>query len=462
MLVRRDIWTLSDEDPWHPIILAYANAVGVLQRRPPNDPTSWTYQAARHAGGQVPGGTNQQCQHRSWFFLPWHRMYLWRFEQILLSVMPQVNGPDDFALPYWNYARSPQTACLPPAFREPTLPGGNQPNPLFVDPRDQAGRMNGGLPLSPEVVSAEKAFQAPRFEAGARLGFGGGQAARAHSGASSGQLERTPHNDIHNQVGGLMRNATTAALDPIFWLHHANIDRLWVQWRSAPRNGDHPTSQAWKDEAFEFHDSSGTLAPPTKVHEVEQTDAVLGYRYDDQVGAVVDSDAGDAGDREFEPEALEPPQLAGSSDQGLELRGGRASVRVTVPVETRDAVERAVETQRVVSVRVEYVEAVANPETVYGVYLQGPEGDPVHVGNLSLFGIELWNDLNRDEHGENGFQFEYDVTQEVEDLAARGQWSTDAIDVIFEPLGGEPTALADQTERTVEPVRIGRVSLFVG
>ncbi len=124
--------------------------------------------------------------------------------------------------------------------------------------------------------------------------------------------------------------------------------------------------------------------------------------------------------------------------------------------------ERAVETQRVVSVRVEYVEAEANPETVYGVYLQGPEGDPVHVGNLSLFGIELWNDLNRDEHGENGFQFEYDVTQEVEDLAARGQWSTDAIDVIFEPLGGEPTALADQTERTVEPVRIGRVSLFVG
>jgi tyrosinase len=386
-------------------------------------------------------------------------MYLWRFEQILVSVMPEVEGPDDFALPYWNYARSTRAACLPPAFREPKLPGGVEDNPLFVDPRDQAGRMNGGLPLSPEVVSADRAFRAPRFEAAARLGFGGGEPARAHFGGSSGQLERTPHNDIHNQVGGLMLDPRTAALDPIFWLHHANIDRLWVQWRSAPRNGDHPSTQFWKDEAFEFHDSAGTLAPPIKVHQVEQTDALLGYRYDDQVEAIVDSDASD---REFEPEAIEPPQLAGASEQGLELRGGRASVRVTVPMETRDAVERTVETQRVVSVRVEYVEAEANPETVYGVYLQGPEGDPVHVGNLSLFGIELWNDLNRDEHGGNGFQFEYDVTQEVEDLAARGQWSTDAIDVIFEPLGEEPAALADQAERTIEPVRIGRVSLFVG
>ena len=35
-----------------------------------------------------------QCQHFSWFFLSWHRMYLFYFEQIVSATIEQLNGPD--------------------------------------------------------------------------------------------------------------------------------------------------------------------------------------------------------------------------------------------------------------------------------------------------------------------------------------------------------------------------------
>ena len=34
----------------------------------------------------------------------------------------------------------------------------------------------------------------------------------------------------NNAVGGTMDSSSSPA-DPLFWLHHANIDRLWVSWQ---------------------------------------------------------------------------------------------------------------------------------------------------------------------------------------------------------------------------------------
>ena len=49
-----------------------------------------------------------------------------------------------------------------------------------------------------------------------------------------GELESTPHNWVHVDLAGLMESPATAGQDPIFWLHHANIDRLWEVWLSLP------------------------------------------------------------------------------------------------------------------------------------------------------------------------------------------------------------------------------------
>jgi tyrosinase len=86
---RRDAWKLAPGDQ---TLELYARAIAVMQARPMTDPTSWRYQAARHEFDvvktpmQVPGETLpspseqntfwNQCQHGTWFFLPWHRGYL--------------------------------------------------------------------------------------------------------------------------------------------------------------------------------------------------------------------------------------------------------------------------------------------------------------------------------------------------------------------------------------------------
>ena len=43
-------------------------------------------------------------------------------------------------------------------------------------------------------------------------------------------LENAPHNNVHNQLGLPMRDRFLSPNDPVFWLHHSNMDRAWVPW----------------------------------------------------------------------------------------------------------------------------------------------------------------------------------------------------------------------------------------
>src|SRR6185295_9901179 len=95
-------------------------AMAQMWTKPINDPHSWRYQAAIHEysrdfdplasdDDQLPSTNDRtrfwnQCQHGSWFFLPWHRMYLSCFERIVRKTVIELGGPDDWTLPYWNYS----------------------------------------------------------------------------------------------------------------------------------------------------------------------------------------------------------------------------------------------------------------------------------------------------------------------------------------------------------------------
>lgn len=48
VLIRRDIWELETDQEWHPITLAYAEAVRALRQTPIGDVSVWAYQAAIH------------------------------------------------------------------------------------------------------------------------------------------------------------------------------------------------------------------------------------------------------------------------------------------------------------------------------------------------------------------------------------------------------------------------------
>src|SRR5436190_342001 len=68
-----------------PIIVSYKKGIAAMQALPATNPLNWNAWANIHGIGPAPpSGSNSlwnTCQHGHWWFLPWHRMYLWYFEQ---------------------------------------------------------------------------------------------------------------------------------------------------------------------------------------------------------------------------------------------------------------------------------------------------------------------------------------------------------------------------------------------
>ena len=43
-------------------------------------------------------------------------------------------------------------------------------------------------------------------------------------------MDQNPHFFTHFALGGDMAEFSTVGGDPMFYLHHANIDRIWESW----------------------------------------------------------------------------------------------------------------------------------------------------------------------------------------------------------------------------------------
>jgi hypothetical protein len=48
------------------------------------------------------------------------------------------------------------------------------------------------------------------------------------------------HADVHAWVGGTMRDLLTSPADPLFWMHHANVDRIYTLWQKT--HPDNPST----------------------------------------------------------------------------------------------------------------------------------------------------------------------------------------------------------------------------
>ena len=250
--VRKDINSLANDDP---ILEAYRKAVDQMKALPSSDKRNWPRQADIH---------RDFCPHGNWLFLPWHRAYLWYFEEICR----ELSGMEAFALPYWNWQKDPQ---IPAAF------WGGASNPLFNSTR--TATQTSTVPSSitgPPVI--ESILDEPNF-----LLFASGQiplSSGQRTSASYGPLEGTPHNSIHGFVGGNMGNYMSP-LDPVFWTHHNMVEAIWVEWnwvRSNPNTND----SNWVDREFtEFVDRAGNPV------QITVTDMLLfplfNYRFDEPV-----------------------------------------------------------------------------------------------------------------------------------------------------------------------------------
>jgi tyrosinase len=457
--VRREVSFAPDGDQ---TLIEYAKAVALMLKRDgnPKDQTSWAYQAAIHGTtGTPPQPLWNECQHGSWYFLPWHRMYVYYFEQLLRAAVIATGGSAEWTLPYWNYGRNGEFAALPPLFRKPTLPKGDL-NPLYVAQRNP--RINAGERMPKRITSADAALARPNFTG--RSAFGGAKTPPGHFWTEPGMLELTPHNDVHNAVGGWMSSTATAARDPIFWLHHANIDRIWVVWNGLGRVN--PNDEAWTKQKYEFFDVSGKLVSKTCAQIVKTVDD-LDYTYDKLAPAEISAHPA--------AEELEP-EIVGASESPLRLTGRPA--RIPVPIDSRatSALALGAGAPRHIYLHVEDIEGERNPGTIYGIYINLPkeasaaQEEAHYVGNVSFFGIERARDPRGDEHS-HGLRVTLDITERVRELAARGEWDEDQLHVSFRPFGlvpvdspPEAAAAGVRSPDAVDepPVSVGRVSLSYG
>jgi tyrosinase len=448
----------QDPGQWDERLLAYAFAVGRMKEERPTDPTAWhwSYQTQVHGAVTDPGdGFRHQCQHNSWYFLPWHRMYILQFERIVRAIIagdPRVSDATKaaWALPYWDYDQ-PGTRALPFAFRTPTLPDGSV-NPLLeIDRGARVNDLVNPVMLSDLQVTSANWIRNRRYTGLAS--FGGAATQRNHfrefPGNAPGQLEIAPHGAVHNFVNGAMANFDRAAGDAIFWLHHCNIDRLWEVWRLDVGAGADPVDPAFLSSlAWTFRDpgdATVTNIPADVLDTVNQ----LRYRYEDTSRP---ASAPPAAGGPAVP--ANPPRLLGSIESPLSLVGA-ADEPVTITLTDMPPV---LDASSHVSLLVEHITVDGENLPQYGIFLD-PGGDvdaDLFVGVMPLFGI-----ANADQPGAD-LSYAYDLTDLVGELIATGRFDPLQASLRFRPINEDAmTATVEETGIDLGAVHIGSISLFL-
>jgi len=124
-------------------------------------------------------------------FLCWHRWFVRQFERSLQRIDPSVN------LPYWDAIKDRQ---IPAALDQPAL------LTKWSVTRDWDPTI---LPTAADLASAVANSTFTVFQTA---------------------IEGAVHADVHNAVGGDMATSSSPT-DPLFWLHHANLDRVFAKWQ---------------------------------------------------------------------------------------------------------------------------------------------------------------------------------------------------------------------------------------
>ncbi|PHH80405.1 hypothetical protein CDD82_1771 [Ophiocordyceps australis] len=221
------------------------------------------------AGPRQSTGWAGYCPHGEHIFLTWHRPYLALYEQELVAHARQLaaqyppnvraqyqQAADTLRAPYWDWASD---QSVPPATVAPrtrvNIPNGsgtqlvevNNPFATYTfpqralngeygqfdpQPRNQIYRC-----LSPNSYpgSANQNLQGRPYKQWTYDAFTRSQSFEQFASADGGGvgLEQI-HNGVHwdGACGGQFLSLDFTAFDPLFMLHHANVDRLWAYWQA--------------------------------------------------------------------------------------------------------------------------------------------------------------------------------------------------------------------------------------
>ncbi|MFF2040754.1 tyrosinase family protein [Kitasatospora sp. NPDC058170] len=272
MAVRKNQATLTAQEK-----RAFVNAVLALKRNGGYDSFVST-----HNDFIVSDTDNgERVGHRSPSFLPWHRRFLLQFEEALQAIDPTVT------LPYWDWTADRTAAA---SIWGADFMGGNGRSSdsqvttgpfaystgnwtLNVRPdsrsylRRQLGSATAQLPTRTETsgVLAISTYDAAPWNS-ASDGF---------RNNLEGWRGVNLHNRVHVWVGGLMTTGMSPN-DPVFWLHHCFIDKLWSEWqRLHPSAGYLPAAGT-----ANVVDLNETMKPWNNVTPADMLDHSARYTYD--------------------------------------------------------------------------------------------------------------------------------------------------------------------------------------
>lgn len=277
----------------------YKKAMTIMRSLPKEHPHSLVQQAALHcaycdSSCELEGFLKFKLQvHDNWLFFPFHRWYLYFFEKILGKLLDD----ETFALPFWNWD-APDGMSIPEIFADKN-------SSLYDKLRNEAHyKLKVDLnyskkvssPIGDELIKNNERVMYTQMVSGAttpQLFFGKAyQGGHTNDVKSPGTIENQPHNSIHiwtgdsNQpLGEDMGRFFSAGLDPIFYSHHSNVDRMWTIWKTLPvrRRGmtrEDPVDPDWLDSSFLFYDENEKLVR-VKVRDCLDTEK-MGYKYQKQ------------------------------------------------------------------------------------------------------------------------------------------------------------------------------------
>jgi len=192
-------------------------------------------------------------------FLPWHRAYLLDLERELQEIDPSVS------LPYWRFDRPAPNIFTPEFFGVSDSIGAVQfsaSNPLLYWRTDGVQ----GVSRQPFFNTAEPP---PDLLTEAQTLALGNQYRLFRN------MEGNPHGWAHVSFGGSISSPATGPRDPLFFLLHCNIDRLWAKWQrqfgrfdpaqaaSYDSNSGNPIGHNLPDTMWPWNGITGGTRPPT-------------------------------------------------------------------------------------------------------------------------------------------------------------------------------------------------------
>ena len=290
---------------------------------------------------------HRQMSHAGPMFLPWHRQYLLLFEDALRDVSGK-----DITIPYWDWT---DPASVGSVFADDFMGGDGDPDQGYAVMTGPFRRDNwklvvknyglewgssattylsrhfGSFPGSrlPTAQDVEAAFAAATYDVAPfdessdptrsfrnalegwdePVGFSASMCTPdgVISGVPLGDLKL--HNIVHVWVGGTiglspegirvfgtMTVPLASPNDPAFFLHHANIDRLWAQWQGVHGVHSYEPVSGYEfnnvDDVIHPFDEAGIISTPGDLADIQQ----LGYRYEEPASVQSASQAGAARD----------------------------------------------------------------------------------------------------------------------------------------------------------------------